>query len=176
MRPKAGHSRTPSGRSTHAAKASQACSALLGRRGRRPAHARWRRPTGRTSGPESQANDPYRNRSNYSEKQCHPASRWLREHQPKEQTTMPRTQQFSKFSSVGVLKPCCITTRDLTARSATKPRSSWSIGQRHTARADRDTPYSKAHRRMPMPTINLTPVERGVLFVLMAEGRPLTGC
>jgi hypothetical protein len=29
------------------------------------------------------------------------------------------------------------------------------------------------HGRMPMPAADLTPVERGVLFVLMAEGRPL---
>jgi len=47
----------------------------------------WRKPIGRTSRPEPQANGPRLNRSGYSEKQRRQLCRSPRERQPKEQTT-----------------------------------------------------------------------------------------
>ena len=42
---------------------------------------------------------------------------------PKSKPRIPRVQQFSNFSSVGVLKPCCTTTSERTGRWAKMPRS-----------------------------------------------------
>ena len=50
-------------------------------------YAPWRKPIGRTSRPEPQANGPRLSRSGYSEKQRRQICRSPRERQPKEQTT-----------------------------------------------------------------------------------------
>lgn len=90
IRPNRARSALQSDHAGRLAKAFQALRAPARRYGRRPLDALWRRPTDQTSRPESPANVPHRNRSDYSGKRCRPPSRSPREHQSEGQTTDAR--------------------------------------------------------------------------------------
>ena len=93
----------------------------------RPPYAPWRKPTGRTSRPESPANgsasEPLR-----LQRKTTPSGLVDRlvNADPKTKPRMPRVQQFPKLGPVGVLKPCCTTRCVHTRASAISRRtSSW---------------------------------------------------